>query len=85
MLGLVSRAARLGLLKWATAPLPCPSVREARFRDPATPLVMFSSPICLVHSLSPSPACFQRGPDVATFRGILPLAALFRSLFREGR
>ena len=27
----------------------------------------------------------HRGPDVATFRGILPLAALCRSPFREGR
>jgi hypothetical protein len=29
----------------------------------------------------PPLACFHRGPGVATFRGILPLAALFRRLF----
>jgi hypothetical protein len=54
---------------------------ETIMRVPASPLDVFKSGLC-VPVCRPRQPAHCRGPDVATFRGLLPLAALFRRLFR---
>ena len=74
-----SRSARLGLRTWATAPLR--AFQSERQDIAATTFPHVSKSFFQSFSIyRPHQARFHRGPDVATFRGILPLAAPFRRL-----
>jgi hypothetical protein len=61
MLGLASLALRVWTSATGRTLHSGPFAWETRQRDPASRLVMFSSPFCGVHNLSPSPACCHRG------------------------
>jgi hypothetical protein len=72
----------VGLQLYASFPDCCKLFPSCVRHSPPHPLTAFSNPFLPMHFCPrPHQPDFNRGPDVATFRGLLPLAALFARAF----